>query len=108
MEQLCTRIAVMQKGVKVFEGSLKDVRGERTWVRLRTSDPEKARVQLREARLIAEEREPDLFALADKAEPHQLVEYLVKRGFQVHEMSVHQATLEDFYLSLVRSAAGKN
>ncbi len=108
VEQLCTRIAVMQKGVKVFEGSLKDVRGERTWVRLKTSDPDKARAQLREARLIAEEREPDLFALADKAEPHQLVEYLVKRGFQVHEMTVHQATLEDFYLSLVRSAAGKN
>lgn len=108
VEQLCTRIAVMQKGVKVFEGSLKDVRGERTWVRLKTSEPEKARVQLREARLIAEERESDLFALTDKAEPYQLVECLVQRGFQVHEMTVHQATLEDFYLSLVKAAAGKN
>jgi len=108
VEQLCTRIAVMQKGVKVFEGSLKDVRGEQTWVRLKTSEPEKAQVQLREARLIAEERESDLFALAENAEPHQLVEFLVKRGFQVHEMTVHQATLEDFYLSLVKASAGKN
>jgi ABC-2 type transport system ATP-binding protein len=108
VEQLCTRIAVMQKGVKVFEGSLKDVRGERMWVRLKTSEPDKARTLLRELKLIVEEREPDLFALADETKPHELVECLVKRGFQVHEMTVHQATLEDFYLSLVKASAGKN
>lgn len=108
VEQLCTRIAVMQKGVKVFEGTLKDVRGERTWVRLKTSEPDKARAQLKELKLIVEEREGDLCALADGVAPHQLVESLVKQGFQVHEMTVHQATLEDFYLSLVKAASRKN
>lgn len=108
VEQLCTRIAVMQKGVKVFEGSLKDVRGDKTWVRLRTSEPERLRAQLRHMRMIVEEREGDLFALADGITPEQLVECVVERGFRVQEMAVHQATLEDFYLSLVKAAGKKN
>jgi ABC-2 type transport system ATP-binding protein len=108
VEQLCTRIAVMQKGVKVFEGSLKDVRGDKTWVRLKTSEPERAKAQLKHMRLIVDEREQDLFALADDAKPDQLVECLVERGFRIHEMAVHQPTLEDFYLSLVKAAGKKN
>lgn len=108
VEQLCTRIAVMQKGVKVFEGTLKDVRGEKTWVRLKTSEPERLRAQLKHMRMVVEEREGDLFALADGVTPDQLVECAVERGFRVHEMAVHQATLEDFYLSLVKAAGKKN
>ncbi|HEY1173455.1 MAG TPA: ABC transporter ATP-binding protein [Verrucomicrobiae bacterium] len=108
VEQLCTRIAVMQKGVKVFEGTLKDVRGDKTWVRLRTSEPERLRAQLKHMRMVVDEREGDLFALADKVTPDQLVECVVERGFRVQEMAPHQATLEDFYLSLVKAAGKKN
>jgi ABC-2 type transport system ATP-binding protein len=108
VEQLCTRIAVVQKGHKVFEGTLRDVRGERSWVRLRTSEPERMRAQLYHLRMIAEEREGDLFALTAGTTTDQLAECLVERSFRIHELAPHQATLEDFYLSLVKSGGKHN
>src|SRR5205085_3197387 len=38
VEQLCTRIAVMNQGKKVFEGTLADTRKAQQWVRLRVGD----------------------------------------------------------------------
>src|SRR6185503_14075050 len=38
VEQLCTRIAVLQQGRKVFEGGLADARRGGNWVRLRVGD----------------------------------------------------------------------
>jgi ABC-2 type transport system ATP-binding protein len=108
VEQLCTRIAVIQKGRKVFEGTLRDVRGERSWVRLKTSEPERMRAQLKHMRMIAEERDGDLFALAEGVTSDQLAECLVERGFRIYELACHQATLEDFYLSLVKSGGKHN
>lgn len=107
VEQLCTRLAVIQQGCKVFEGKLQDVRGDKTWVRLVTSEPERAREHLRNAKMIVEEQEPGLCALASDVTSDQVVEFLVKNGFRVHEIAVHQVTLEDFYLSLVKQHGKK-
>src|ERR1051325_7961522 len=38
VEQLCTRIAVLNGGVKVFEGSLADTRRHEEWIRLEVGD----------------------------------------------------------------------
>ena len=108
VEQLCTRIAVIQKGRKVFDGTLLDVRGERTLVRLKTSEPDRMRAQMRHMRMFAEEREGDLYALAEDMTVDQLAEYLVERGFRIHELAPYQDTLEDFYLSLVKSGGKHN
>src|SRR5260221_8074165 len=35
VEQLCTRIAVMNQGQKVFEGSIAEARSSKNWIRLR-------------------------------------------------------------------------
>lgn len=108
VEQLCTRIAVIQKGRKVFDGTLQDVRGERTLVRLKTSEPDRMRAQMRHMRMFAEEREGDLYALAEDVTVDQLAECLVERGFRIHELAPYQDTLEDFYLSLVKSGGKHN
>ena len=38
VEQLCTRIAVMNQGLKVFEGTLAEAKSTKQWVRLKVSD----------------------------------------------------------------------
>ena len=52
VEQLCTRIAVLQKGRKVFEGTIADARRAQQRVRLRVNDFDSAVRLLTERKLI--------------------------------------------------------
>src|SRR5256712_2908910 len=49
VEQLCSRIAVLNRGCKVFEGSLTDTKRREQWVRLKTADFALAGKALRQA-----------------------------------------------------------
>ena len=109
VEQLCTRIAVMNQGRKVFEGSLAEVRAARGWVRLETGDFAAATQLLRAGGLILSEREGRYIQLTPEASPDRVVRALVAAGMPVHEIARHEETLEDFYLDLMnrnRLAAG--
>jgi ABC-2 type transport system ATP-binding protein len=103
VEQICTRIAVLNKGRKVFEGSLAETKRREQWVRLRVGDFALATTQLREARLISDQRDGALVALADGAGTDQVVRLLVERGMPVYEVAHAEETLEDFYLRLMKS-----
>jgi ABC-2 type transport system ATP-binding protein len=103
VEQICTRIAVMNKGRKVFEGSLAETKRREQWVRLRVGDFSLATTQLRDARLISDHRDGALVALADGAGTDQIVRLLVERGMPVYEVAHAEETLEDFYLRLMKS-----
>jgi len=103
VEQLCTRIAIMNKGRKVFEGTLADTRETQRWVRLRVGDFARAAKILREAQLIAETRDDKFVQLIGKAENNQLVECLVACGESVYEIANKEQSLEDFYLTLSRN-----
>ena len=101
VEQLCTRIAVLKQGRKVFEGSLAATKRREAWIHLKTGDFVRAAKELREAQLITEERDGHLIALRDGAGTDQVVRLLVERGMAVYEIAPVQETLEDFYLSLM-------
>src|SRR5947209_11570894 len=64
VEQLCTRIAVMTQGRKVFEGSLAEVKQGKNWVRLQVNDFPRAVEALRGEQLILDERDGQFVALA--------------------------------------------
>lgn len=102
VEQLCTRIAVMNKGRKVFEGTLGEIRHEQAWTLLRVNDFAAAAKILLQAGLISETREEKMIALVPKAQTDQVVRCLVEQGISVYEITSHQPTLEDFYLSLMK------
>src|SRR6266403_1804731 len=55
VEQLCTRIAVMKQGRKVFEGPMASIRQSRNWAVLRVNDFAAAARLLRENNLIVDE-----------------------------------------------------
>ena len=107
VEQLCTRIAVMNQGRKVFEGLLAEVKQPKNWVRLRVNDFHRAVKSLREVNLIVDERDDQFVALATEAGTDVVVRRLVEQGMAVYEIARHEQTLEDFYLGLMRNDANR-
>ncbi|HZV34095.1 MAG TPA: ABC transporter ATP-binding protein [Verrucomicrobiae bacterium] len=105
VEQLCTRIAVMNKGRKVFEGPLSEIHGKQRWIRLRVDDFARAIKKLREKEMILDARGDNAISLAPKTGTHEVVRCLVENGFSVYEISTLEPTLEDFYLSLMKSSS---
>jgi ABC-2 type transport system ATP-binding protein len=106
VEQLCTRIAVMNKGRKVFDGTLAEATRKHSWVRLRADRFDAAAGHLRQAGLIAGTRDNRLIALADGKQTDQVVRLLVEKGIAVFEIAPEEETLEDFYLGLMKTQDG--
>ena len=102
VEQLCTRIAVLQQGKKVFEGKVADVRAARGRVNLKTPDFATATALLRERGLITATAEERFITLADGHSTAEITRALVASGIAVEGIWQHEQTVEDFYLSLVK------
>jgi ABC-2 type transport system ATP-binding protein len=105
VEQLCTRIAVLNQGKMVFEGTLDSTRKRDQWVRLKVGDFTTATRELRNAGLTTDERDGQFVALKDGAGTDQVVRLLVERGISVFEIAHEQETLESFYLGLMKGQA---
>lgn len=105
VEQLCTRIAVLNRGKKVFDGTLAEATQKQSWVRLRTGNFDSAIAQLRAAQLINGARDQKLISLSDGVGTDQIVRFLVERGMAVFEIAPQDETLEDFYLELMKPRA---
>ena len=103
VEQLCTRIAVLQQGRKVFEGDVSEVRAARGRVSLKTPDFAAATALLRERGLITDAREGKFIVLTDGRSTAEVAQALVSAGMVVEGIWQHEQTVEDFYLSLVKA-----
>jgi ABC-2 type transport system ATP-binding protein len=103
VEQLCTRIAVMNQGRKMFEGPLASIREAQSWVRLRVNDFGTAVRLLRQSNLIAEERDGCFVSLTADSKTNQVVNRLVQHGVEIYEITPQQRDLEGFYLSLMKA-----
>jgi len=108
VEQLCTHIAVMNQGRKIFEGTLAEAKQAKAWVRLRVGDFAKAVQILIELRLITAHRDDALVALADGVETDEVVRRLVEQGMPLFEIAREEETLESFYLKLIKPRIGND
>jgi ABC-2 type transport system ATP-binding protein len=106
VEWLCTRIAVLNQGRTVFEGPLAEAKRRGTWLRLRAGDFVQAAKILREAQLIAEERDSSLIAPAPGITSDRIVRRLVEAVMAVYEIAPLEDTLEHFYLALMSAQRG--
>ncbi len=106
VEQLCTHIAVLQQGRKVFEGPMSSITQHEPWVRLKTDNFPRAVELLSAAGLIAEHRDGRLLRLAGTADTGAVVKLLVEQKLTVHEITIEEETLESFYLSLMNANRG--
>jgi len=102
VEQLCTRIAVLNQGRKVFEGQVTDVKTARLRVALKTPDFAAATALLRERGLISGANDGEFISLANGNSTADVTRVLVSAGIAVEGIWQHEQTLEDFYLDLVK------
>jgi ABC-2 type transport system ATP-binding protein len=102
MEQLCTSLAVMNQGRKVFEGTMAETRRAAGWVRLRAGNFAQAAGILLEEGLIGQHREEKFILPSSGIGTDRIVERLVARQQAVFEIAAEEDTLESFYLSLMR------
>jgi ABC-2 type transport system ATP-binding protein len=100
VEQVCSRIAVLNQGCMVYEGSLSAIRQRTRWVRLKVGDFDLAMKVLRQAQLVTDGRE-GLIALDTGIATDQVVRVLVEKGMPVYEIAPNQESLEAFYLALM-------
>lgn len=108
VEQLCTRIAVLQQGKKVFEGNVADVKATLGKVALKTSDFAAASRLLREHGLITATAGERFITLAEGRTTGEIIQALVSAGIAVEGIWQHEQTVEDFYLNLIKPPPAKN
>jgi ABC-type multidrug transport system ATPase subunit len=96
VEQLCTRVGVMDRGRLVSQVAMADVRRPTGRVRLRVGDADAA-VTLLDGHVA--ERDGDSLLVAGSAVP-ELVRRLVGRDIEVHEAVPERRTLEGLVLEL--------
>ena len=104
VEQLCTRIAVVNQGRKVFEGTLAEAKQTKQWVRLKVGDFAKATTALQAEKLITDTRNGSQVALADGVQTDALVRRLVALEIPVFAIAPEEETLESFYLNLMHDS----
>jgi len=108
VEQICTHIAVLHSGHKVFDGSVAETRNSRRLVRLRVGDFDTATRELRQGQLITSVT-GDCVELANDIDTPEVVKRLVELGIPVFEVTPTRQTLEEFYLELMNAGrAAKN
>jgi ABC-2 type transport system ATP-binding protein len=105
VEQLCTRIAVLQQGRQVFEGQVSEVKAARSRVRLKTPDVAAATKLLQARELITGLSDAQFIVLREGISTADITRTLVGAGMAVDGIWQHEQTLEDFYLGLVKAAS---
>jgi ABC-type multidrug transport system ATPase subunit len=103
VEQLCTRIAVLNQGRKVFDGKISEVRAARSRVALRVADFASAAKLLSERGMISGSDAGGFVALRDGVTTAEVNRVLVESGVAVDGIWQREQTLEDFYLGLLKS-----
>jgi ABC-2 type transport system ATP-binding protein len=103
VEQLCTQIAVLNNGRKVFEGSVTAVKAANSRVMLKTPDFASATALLCARNLISGSADGRFIALRDGVSTADVARALVQAGVAVDGIWHREQTLEDFYLDLVKS-----
>jgi ABC-2 type transport system ATP-binding protein len=102
VRQLCTHIAVLRLGQKVYDGPIDEALRNRRRARLVTSDFDAAIRELTAVGLAVGSDSGAFVHLADNAATADVVRRLVGLGLPVHEITMPEASLEDFYLSLIQ------
>jgi ABC-2 type transport system ATP-binding protein len=103
VEQLCTRIAVLKQGCKVFEGEVAAIISARGRVLLKTPDFAAAAALLQKHRVIRGAADGKMIELNEGRTTAEVAKILVNANIPVEGIWEQEQTLEDFYLGLVKT-----
>jgi ABC-2 type transport system ATP-binding protein len=102
VEQLCSRIAVLNRGRKVFEGRIAEAKAGSNRVLLRTPDFPAAAELLRQRGIITDANGGKCIVLSEGRTTADAAKVLVEAGMAVAGIWEQEQTLEEFYLDLVK------
>jgi ABC-2 type transport system ATP-binding protein len=108
VEQLCSRIAVLNQGRKVFDGRIADAKVPSVRWMLRTPDFVKAAALLLERGVITGSADGKFITLKEGRTSAEAVKILVNADLAVDGIWQQEQTLEDFYLALIKESASHN
>jgi ABC-2 type transport system ATP-binding protein len=108
VEQLCSRIAVLNQGRKVFDGRIADAKAAPGRLVLKTPDFQKAVALLLEFRAITASSDGKFITLSEGRTPAEAVKLLVNADIPVDGIWQHEQTLEDFYMELIKITPNGN
>ncbi|HTV39879.1 MAG TPA: ABC transporter ATP-binding protein [Candidatus Sulfotelmatobacter sp.] len=105
VEQLCSRIAVLNQGRKVFDGPIADAKAAPGRLMLKTPDFARAAALLIERGIITSSSDERFIKLSDGRTTSEAVRVLVNANIPVNGIWQQEQTLEDFYMALVKASA---
>jgi ABC-2 type transport system ATP-binding protein len=108
VEQLCSRIAVLNQGRKVFDGRIADAKAAPGRLMLRTPDFTKATALLLDRRIITGSSDERFIVLCEGQRPADAVRALVNANILVDGIWQQERTLEDFYMELIKGSTNGN
>ena len=104
VEQICNRVAIIDGGRAVYQGTVDELVGEDAVVKIGVDRIDEAFVVLSGVESIDVHRNGDeyLYVKMANGEIGDINTLLVNNGFQVHELSPQRQTLEEVFLRLTR------
>ncbi len=108
VEQMCSRIGVIQHGKLVAEGTMQELRGK-AFLIVRATPPDKALEVLQSAagrEAVSRENESQFHVQIDGGQAAEINAKLVSAGVAVSELRMSERSLEDVFLELTGSVGG--
>ncbi len=103
VEQLCSRIAVLNQGQKVFDGRTSDAKAAPGRLMLKTPNFARAAALLGEHGIITSSSDEKFIMLNEGRTTAEAVRVLVNANIAVDGIWQQEQTLEDFYMALIKS-----
>ena len=104
VEQICNRVAIIDEGRLVYQGSVHELVGEDSMVKIKVDRVDEAFALLKATSSIDVHRNGDEFLYVKSGEDQigEINALLVSSGFNVRELSPHRQTLEEVFLRLTQ------
>lgn len=108
VEQICNRVAIIDRGRLIYQGSIDELVGGERLVRVSVDRLDEALQLLKSDASLSVSRNGDDALYIQMAGDHvpRLNALLVQHGFQVRELSPQRETLEQVFLRLTKPKAG--
>lgn len=107
LEKIATHYGIIKQGKMICELSAKELEGRaRSFVSLKTKDMDSALKVLR-AKYNNVRLEGDILLIYDAPSSEEIVDYLMKNGHVVSDISKNKVGLEEYYIELMSKKEGK-
>lgn len=103
VEQVCDRVAIINKGTLVREGAVHDLLAEQTRLHVDAAPMDKA-IQIIGERWTLQTNGSGVLVEAGREDAPEIVRKLIEAGIEVFEVSPQRQSLEAFFLSVTQEA----